>query len=123
MANEYTLTLSLTANRPASMSSAISRALTGLLRNSGGAASVGPQPVLIGTSATAFPLANVATPYYAWFYNLDTNNYVQLQNGASGAVFARLRPGDACIIPLDPACVPYGVANTAAVEVEYWILS
>jgi hypothetical protein len=104
------------------MSSAIARAVTALQFTMTGNLLV-EGVVSIATTATAFGLGGVTQPHWAWFKNLDAANYVQLQNGASGAVFARLVAGEVAIVPLDPSMVPYGIANTAAVLVEYMIFS
>lgn len=122
MANEISLTASLTAYKPAIMSSALSRAVSGFLATMQGLFIV-EGSVSIATVATAFPLGQVTQPHWAFFLNLDPTNYVQLMNGAAGAVFARLLAGEPAFVPLDPGCVPYGKANTAAVQVEFFILS
>jgi len=123
VANELTLTASLTGFKSSVMSSAIARSVTGLLRNMGGVVYVGPVGVSIGLAATAFPLAGVTQPHYAWFNNLDPTNYFTIRNGSGGTDLAQLFPGDIAIIPLLTTSVPFGVANVAAVEVEYMIFS
>lgn len=75
----------------------------------------------IGTSPQAIPLGSVTTPHFAFFRNLDTTNYLTLQNGASGAVFLRLLPGELSVVALDPTCVPYATAHSAACVLEYLI--
>ena len=104
------------------MSSAFSRAITGLLRNMGGNFLI-YDTISCPTSAQAIPLGQVTQPHWAVFYNLDPTNYIQLQNGASGAVFGRLIAGDITPFCLDPTCVPFTVANTGACLLEYAIFS
>lgn len=122
MANEISVTAALSIFKPAIMSSGIGRSVTGLPVTMAGNYFV-EGTLLIDPAGTAFDLGQVTQPHWAWFKNLDATNYVQLQNGPTGAVFARLMPGEIALVPLDPACVPYGVANTAAVLVEYLIAS
>lgn len=127
MSNEITLTGSITINKPSVMSSAFSRAFTGVLRNMGGNFIV-YDTMTVTTSALAIPLGSVTAPHWAFFLNMDPTNYIQLMNGASGAVFSRLLGGsapygDMALVPLDPACVPYAIANTANCQMEYAIAS
>lgn len=122
MANEITLSLALSVNKPSVMSAAVARSLTALLRNMNGNNYI-EGVFSVPTSATAIPVGGVSSPYYGFFYNTDTTNYLQLQNGVSGAVFARLKAGDVAIVPLDQAISLYGISNTAACLMEYLILS
>ncbi len=55
--------------------------------------------------------------------NLDATNYIQIYNGSAGAILVRLKPGERFPIPLDPGCVPYAKAHTAACQMEYLIVS
>ena len=73
--------------------------------------------------ATAVPLGNVVSPHWSYWINQDPTNYVTIQNGPTGAVLARLYPGEPAWIPLDLTCVPYVVANTAPVVVDYGIFA
>lgn len=121
------MTGSITINKPSVMSSAFSRAFTGILRNMGGNF-ITYGTMAVTTSALAIPLGQVTAPHWAYFLNLDPTNYIQLMNGASGAVFARLLggsapDGDMSLVPLDPACIPYAIANTASCQMEYAIAS
>jgi hypothetical protein len=123
MANEITLTTSLTVYKPSVMSSAISRAVTAALFNMTGALFSGPLLALIGTSATTFPLGQVTAPHWAWFFNKDASNFVTIRNGSGGADLIKLLAGEFCAVPLLDTAVPYGVANTASVYVEYAFFS
>jgi hypothetical protein len=77
----------------------------------------------VPTSLTAIPLGSVSSPRWAQFWNQDQNNYVQIQNSA-GANFLKLYPGDIIpAVPLDPAFVPYAIANTASILLFYIIWS
>jgi hypothetical protein len=122
MANEISLTASLSAFKAAVMQAALGLSVSNLPFTMTGNFEV-QGIVSIGTSATAIPLGQVTTPHWAVFINKDTTNYVTLANGASGAVFARLLAGEPAFVPLDPTMVPYGTANTAPVIIQYLILS
>lgn len=74
-------------------------------------------------NGAAIPLASVSQPHWAFFQNLDPANYVQLKNGLAGAVFARLQAGEPAFLPLDPSCVPYALANTSSILLQYGILN
>jgi hypothetical protein len=122
MANEITLSLSLSCFKPSIMSTAIGRAITTLLRSMTGATYI-QDTMSVTTSALAVPLGSVSAPHWGFFLNLDPTNYITLMNGAAGAVFARLLAGDPCLVPLDPTCVPWAQANTLACQMEYLIMT
>jgi len=123
LANEISLTAVLTANKPSIMAGgAVSKAITSLLATMTGNV-YSEQTISVATGATAIPLGQVSSPHWSFFKNLDANNYIQLQNGAAGAVFARLLAGECAFVPLDATCVPYAVSNSAACLLEYLILS
>jgi len=82
----------------------------------------------IGTSPedlSAF-LAELGTLGYAWFYNHDATNYIQIghHNGGSPVYFARLKPGELIgPIRLDISASNLKfLANTAGCDLEYFIV-
>ena len=122
MANELTLTASLTGYKASVMSSAVSRAVTGALFTMAG--NYWTEGVVqIGTSATAIPLGAVTAPHWAAFHNLDAANYLTIRNGSGGADLLKLLAGEYAFCPLLDSAVPYGLANTAACLLEYMIFS
>lgn len=121
MANEISFSGSLSINKATVMSSAVGRAVSGLLYSMSGTAVVQSTSFLVGTSATLIPLGSLTSPHWSFWFNHDANNYLTLFNGASGAVFVRLLAGECAFLPLDPTCVPYATANTATIELEYLI--
>lgn len=123
MANEITVTASLSCNNPAVSSSAVGRALTNQQFTMNGQFLEAPATMSVGTSATAIPLGQITAPHWAWFYNLDTVNYVTIRNGSGGADFIQLFPGEFAVVPLRTTMTPYAVANNAPVLLEYMILS
>lgn len=120
MANEITLNAALSIFKPSIMGSAIGRSVAGALQTMNGNFTI-ESTILVGITPTAIPLGQVTQPHASWFHNCDGANYVTLFNGVSGAVLCRLLPGEAYPLPLDPTCVPYAQANTAAVLLEYLI--
>jgi hypothetical protein len=122
MANEIHLTASLSCYKPAIMASAVGRSINDFIASMTNSTYI-EGTVLIGTSATAFPLGQVGAPHWAYFKNLDSTNYVTIRNGSGGADLIELMAGEPCFVPLYVAANPYGVANTAACYVEYLILA
>lgn len=120
MANEISLTFSLAINKPSIMSSPIGRFVNGALFNMSGNSTV-EGTMSVPTSATAIPLGPLSNPHWAAFHNLDPTNYITLFNGVAGAVFARLLATEWAVVPLDPLCVPYALANSGACLLEYLI--
>jgi hypothetical protein len=123
MANEITVSASLSCYKPSAMSSAIGRTIQNAIFNMSGVDYTQGSITVATSPGTTVPLGLVTTPHWAYFENLDTVNYLVLQNGAGGAVFGRLYPGEGSAFPLDPTCVPYAIANTAAVQLDYLIIS
>lgn len=122
MADEITLSYSLSALKSTIMAQALARSVESeTIDWAGTTYQYGIQSVLV--TATAFDLGSVATCGWAVFHNLDSSNYVKLRNGASGADFIRLLAGQSCVVRLENTCVPYGIADTATVSVEYMLLS
>jgi hypothetical protein len=122
MSLEITVTASLAAYKSTIMSSTIGRSFTADQWNMSGNFYM-QGAVLIATSATAIPLGQVTAPHWAYFANKDLVNYVTIRNGSGGADLLQLYPGERCPVPLFSSCVPYAIANGAAVELEYLILS
>lgn len=77
----------------------------------------------IATSEEAINLGEATAPGYAIFINRDATNYIELKVATSGAIFAKLKAGECCLLRLGSgAQVPYAIANTAACQLEYLIL-
>jgi hypothetical protein len=79
----------------------------------------------VSTGGTALPLGAVSSPGMCFLLNLDSTNYVQLFASSSDTLnpLGRLLAGSPALIPFDPAAVPYLMANTAAVNVSFFLLS
>lgn len=121
MANEITVSGSISVNKPSVMSAAVARGFANTLFSMN--SNYYTEGVLLApiTVAGAIPLGGVATPHWAFFYNLDPTNYFALRNGLSGADVLKFYPLEWCICPLNDAMTPYVLANTAACLFEYLI--
>lgn len=122
MSNEITLTASLSANKIAVMSSALARSVTGALFGMVGNYAI-EAVQLIATSATAINLGAVTAPHWAVFHNLDATNFLRIRNGSGGADLLKLLAGEWAFCPLLDTAVPYAIADTASILLEYLILS
>lgn len=121
MASEITQSYSLSFFKAAAMIQSVSRSLSSHSIDWSGTKWI-HHIASVATSATALGLGNVTTPHWAFFYNLDTSNYLTIRNGSSGADVLELRPGQSFVCSLYRSIVPYAVANTAACLLEYLIL-
>lgn len=79
--------------------------------------------ISIPTSDTVITLTGIATSGWAFFCNTDATNYIELGPTSGGAIvpFARLYPGEKCVIRLTPAIVLRAIAHTGAVRLQYTI--
>jgi len=73
VANEVTLTASLTVNKPSVMNSALGKSVTTLLSNMGGNF-YADGSMVVTTTAVAIPLLQVVQPHYAFFQSNATFN-------------------------------------------------
>ena len=70
----------------------------------------------IGTSAELLTYGDVATVKYVLVKNMDATNYVQLAlDSGFTQIFAKMLPGEFCLIPTNQNNV-YARANTTAVD-------
>lgn len=121
MANEINVLAALSVFKPSVMSTAVGRGGTpGIFTMTGTVFSEGT--ISIALTPTAFPLGAVTQPHWAFFQNLDPTNMVQLIDPSSSNPFARLLPGEFCVVPLDQGYVPTGLAHVAACVVEFLIV-
>lgn len=125
MANEINVGGVITAFKASIMSSSISRAISGLLRNWTGTTYV-QDSMLVTVAELAIPMGLVTLPHWAFFLNMDPTNYIQIYD-ATGQVahsFIQLLPGDFAVVPMTTALTaPFAKANTAPCQLEYLILS
>ena len=85
----------------------------------------------VGTTEEAVALGEVTAPGYAIFINRDGTNFIELRVATGGAKFARLdadtagdKTGGFAILRLGSgAQAPYAIADTAACQMEYFIIS
>lgn len=78
----------------------------------------------IGITEEAITLGEVTAPGWGIFINRDLTNYINLQVATSGAVFAKLLPGEFAILRLGSgAQAPYAIADTGACQMEYLLVN
>jgi hypothetical protein len=122
MANEVTLTASLSVFKSSVMSAAKGVSVTGMTDNMAGSC-ISDGSILVATSATAIPLGSITSCGWCALHNTDSTNYVTLQNGGGGTPTVYVGPGKYAFFTLPPTAVPYLLANTAACYVEFFIAS
>lgn len=72
----------------------------------------------------AINLGEVTAPGWFIAINRDLTNFVELRVATGGAKFAKLKPGEFCLLRLGSgAQVPFALADTGAVQLEYAIIS
>lgn len=84
----------------------------------------------VGTSEEEIDLGDVSAPGYALFQNLDDTNYIDIQVGTAGDIFARLDPdtnddgkGGFALLKLgSDAQFPYAIAHTAACRMKVFVI-
>ena len=118
MANELTITLNMSYNKPPSSASFNSGTQqytvvgSDFIRSS----------MTVPTSATAIPLGSVAVAGYVMIMNRDAVNYVDVYTAVAGTMFARLQPGYVALIPFG-ATAPAVQAHTASCKIDYLLIS
>lgn len=122
MANELTITASLSFFKSTVMNQAISEAVSGLLFNVSGSYYIQGQ-LSVATSATVIPLGTVTAPHWSYFKNIDSTNFLRLMNGSGGAKVVKLKAGECAFFPWDDGATPYAIADSAACVLEYLIIS
>lgn len=119
MANEIALTLKLAVNN----GFLVQRFDPGqLLVTMAGFTSAGGVQSIGFAAAEALGITDVSTAGYAYFRNIDTVSYVEIGTGTAPFVpFMKLKAGEAAVLRLGTNA-PTARANTAAVNLQYWIL-
>lgn len=122
MASEITVSASLSVYKPSVMSSAAARSVASKVASMSGNFTI-ESNISVAITATLIPLGQVTAPHWAWFYNSDSVNFVRIRNGVSGADLIKLLAGEFALVPLYDAAVPYAIADTSPVILEYLIAS
>ncbi len=78
---------------------------------------------VVATAPTPIPMGTLTSPGWCVFNNLDIVNYCSIQNGSGGTEFLRLMQSDWAWCRLGPSVVPYAIANTAPISLQYWIIA
>jgi hypothetical protein len=76
------------------------------------------------TSHGALAIGSVGTAGWAFFRNTDATNFVEIGRDNAGTFigFVKLKAGESCILRLTTNA-PYARANTASVNLQYYILA
>ena len=78
----------------------------------------------VGTTEEALELGDLSTGGYLIGVNRDATNYMEIRSGTGATDLIRLNAGEVCCFRVSgDATAPYVIANTAAVEFEYLLLS
>lgn len=78
----------------------------------------------IGTSEEAIDLGDLSTG--GWFFgvNRDATNYLEIRAGTALTDLVKLKAGEVCMFRISAdASAPFAIANTAACDLEYWLLN
>lgn len=79
----------------------------------------------VGTAEEAVDLGELSALGYALFINRDTTNFIELRTGTGSTKFAKLKPnGGFAIFHFGTGVTaPYAIADTAACQMEYFIIN
>lgn len=78
----------------------------------------------VGTAAEALDLGEVTAGGYCLAINRDPTNFVEIRPTSTAVDTIRLKAGElACFRLSADATAPNAIADTAAVQLEYWLLS
>lgn len=123
MANELSISVSLTYDDGDGYPITLSK--SGVQVSVGTAKFIHQKNKAIGVSEEALDLGEVTSPGLAIFINKSALYYIDLKVATSGAIFARLKPGDPPFILRlgGGAQAPYAVAENAAATLEYLLVN
>ena len=77
----------------------------------------------VGTSEEALELGDIATGGFCIMINRDATNFVEVRPGTGATDLIRLKAGEPAMFRISAdATAPYVIADTAAVEIEYFLL-
>ncbi len=78
----------------------------------------------IGTSEEAIGLGELASLGWALFINRDTVNFLEIRVGTGGTKIVKLKAGEFAFFRFGSGITaPFAIADTAAVQLEYIIVS
>jgi hypothetical protein len=126
MALEIDVQMVLRAFKPSVMGAPIGMQVPDTQINMIGQFFIGPTTISVANTPMAIPLGQVSSPGWSFWLNVDPSTYIQFFNGASGAVFMTLYPGQPACLPLDQNCTPFACANPTgnlAANLQYMVLS
>lgn len=78
----------------------------------------------IGTSEEAIDIGDVSPGGYMFARNLDSTNFISIRQATAASDLVRLDPGECALFRLDDdATAPFAIADTAACDLEFILLS
>ncbi len=78
----------------------------------------------IGTSEEALKLGEITSLGWALFINRDATNYVELRVSTGSTKFCKLLAGECALFRFGSGVTaPYAIADTAACQLEYLLVS
>ena len=77
----------------------------------------------VGTSEEAITLGDISAGGYVMAINRDSTNFVKIRSGTGATDLIRLKAGEVALFRLDTgATAPFAIADTAACEVEFFLI-
>lgn len=122
MSKEATVTLVLSYANPAANISANTRT-SGSFSVDVAAAAYEQNVQNVGTSKAALTLGSVSTPGYCLMHNADPTNFISVYPNSTDAECLRLKPGEWSLFRFGPSTTPNVKADTAACNLEVYLLS
>lgn len=78
----------------------------------------------VGTSEEPLVLGDVAAPGWCIIINRGLTHFVSVKTGTGGVIFAKLLPGEFCLLRLGSgAQAPYVIADTITSKIEVFLTS
>jgi hypothetical protein len=77
----------------------------------------------IGTSEEAIVLGDAGVGGWFLAINRDDTNFVEIRSGTGATNLVQVLAEEFCLFRISPdATAPYAIADTAACELEYWLI-
>lgn len=127
MANEISLSIQVKYANPSGTTTGLQDSISQSRSLTQNVAGVQASTVTVPTTAggTIYSFGNLATNGYMYLQNLDSTNYVEWGTDSSGTFepIGKLKAGEIALFRLDPGKTFKMLANTASVQIFYWVLN
>lgn len=121
MANEITLSASLAYEDSESADIALSKLALSVTVSTKKFAHV---KMNVGTTEEALDLGEITSLGYCLMINRDSTNFVELRAATAGTRIIKLKAGEAALFRFGSGVTaPYIIADTAACQIEYLLIS